>query len=104
MIALQTRKLISHTNCLEDIIVDTRKDDYTREIQFKNLIDALTVDDKKNIHVDYYQLENIKQSEISVKIQEKQKEIKLCICLRMAKPLPSEELGNVEMLFCYCYC
>ena len=39
--ALQTRKLISHTNCLEDISIDNRKDDYTRENQFKNGIAEL---------------------------------------------------------------
>ena len=52
--ALQTRKLISHTNYLEVIIIDNRKDDYTRENQFKKEIDALADDDKKNIDVAYY--------------------------------------------------
>ena len=57
---LQPIKLISHTNCLEDVIFDTKKDDSTREFQFENKIDALTDDDKNSIGVAYYQWENIR--------------------------------------------
>ena len=86
--ALQTRKLISHTNYLEDIIIDNRKDDYTSDNQFKEEIDALADDDKKNIDVAYFQWERVKQSEISKNTGK----IKGDKTMRMAQHLPAEEL------------
>ena len=47
MTALPPRKLISHTDYLEDINIGNRKDDYERDKQFKKEIHALADDVKK---------------------------------------------------------
>ena len=83
--ALQIRKLICPFNHIDDIIRDTRNNDFERETKFRDEINALEEDDKKNVDVAFNKWEKVKQSEISKNTGK----VKGDKTLRLAKHLPA---------------
>lgn len=88
--ALQSRKLISNTNYIEDIIMDSRNNDFERENLFRSEIDALANEENKSVDVAFHQWEKVKQSEINKNTGK----VKGDKTMRIAKHLTAEDLGQ----------
>ena len=88
--ALQIRNLVSNTTCLESILVDLRKGDFTLENDFKAQIESLADDDRKDIDIAFNQWEKVKQTEISKNTGR----VKGDKMMRLARHLNAKDLGK----------
>jgi hypothetical protein len=88
--ALQNRKLVSQYICIENIIENTRNGDFTLENQFREDIESLADEDKKDIDVAFLVWEKVKQTEISKNTGR----VKGDKMMRVAKHLKAIELGK----------
>ena len=98
-ISLQTRKLLSPFLCLENIIENTKTDDFEMENEFKSQVESLADDDKKDIDIAFQQWEKVKQSEVSKNTGK----VKGDKTMRMAKHLPAADLGKQILEECEKY-
>ncbi len=88
--ALQNRKLVSQYICIENIIENSRNGDFTLENQFREDIESLADEDKKDIDVAFLVWEKVKQTEISKNTGR----VKGDKMMRVAKHLKAIELGK----------
>ena len=89
--ALKKRKFIGIHHDLDDIVKCARNDDFQPEIEMKNDIEFLAVEDKSNVNIAFAQWEKVKQTEISKNTGK----VKGDKTMRISKHLAAEELGKV---------